>query len=446
MRRSTLALVLTLLAASPATAQEALSMDAAVDEALMANPSLRASVLAARSAARLVRQQESLYHFVLQLDGTATIGNTPQLSIAPTIVYPYTESVELGAQITRAFPWGTSITLRVDASRIFSRRFFTPMSGGMGGLVTTGPGYGLGLELTVSQSLLRGLGEQFGLATLYQARAEQIGADRTRDRDASALVRDLLSAYWELWYAERVIAVERSARDLSARLVEEAEQRATLGALAPADTLSLETQVATAASRIASAELAGENARTTLASLLGRTGTSLPSTNEEPPRLAPVAVSDAARRAIESAPEVIEAEAQLESARVLAGAAGASATAAPRRERHARRARPRLRRHRADLLDLRDAHRRAVPRDGHLRDAPRRHAAPHGRGASADRDPDRRAEPRCRARRGRESCKHCGADRSQRDRARRARRASRRPSHAARSPRKRSADRSVQAS
>jgi len=338
-----LALSLALLALAPrARAQDVLTMDHAADEAMAESPTLRAAVLSARSADRLVIEQENLFQFMLQLDATGSIGNTPQL--APTfnvttvpdgmggtrtvstptgtgiVTFPYAQTLDIGAQLSRALPWGMTITGRIDAIRNF--RVVQPTATSQT-LSTLGPGYGFNAQLNVTQSLLRGFGESVGYAPLYSARAARATTDATRDRVASALLRDTLVAYWELWYAERVVEIQHAAHDVIERQRDDAQRRTELGALAGADVLTLEAQLATTETAIANAELARATAAITLARLLGRRESgSIPATEGTPPHLAPVVVGAELARAVEQTPEVMEARAQIETARVASTIAG----------------------------------------------------------------------------------------------------------------------------
>lgn len=329
MRRLPWALALWLALVASAHAQDVLTMDHAAEEAMAQSPTLMAAVLAARSAQRLVVEQESYYQFMLQLDANGSVGNTPTPQLfdrtMPTlggyVGYNYAESLDLGAQLSRALPWGMTVTGRVDGLRNFRTQIILPGNPA----ITTGPAYGFNAQLSVTQSLLRGFGETVGYAPLHQARADHAGSVATRDRTASALLRDVLVAYWELWYAERTLEIQRAAREVLQRERDDMQRRVDLGALAGADALTLEAQIASIDASMASTELLAQTAAITLGRLLGRRDAGdAPSTQPEPPHLSPVATREAIAMAVDHAPEVVEARARIESARVLASIAGQS--------------------------------------------------------------------------------------------------------------------------
>ena len=335
------ACTLSLLTATPTAAQDArraLTLDDVVATAVDQSPTLRASVLSARSADLLVDEEAAAFPFRLQLDATGSVGNTPQLSptfttmtrpdgstvTVPTgtgiVTFPYTQSVDLGAQVSRALPWGMTLLARVDAIRTYRALLPTATSQQ---LAIVGPGYGFNAQLQISQSLLRGFGEDVGLAPLRLAEADRVTADATRDRTASALLRDVIVAYWELWYAERALEIQRTARDVFQRQWEDARRRADLGASAGIDALTLEAQLATADTQLASAELTTTQAAITLAALLGdrsERGAQL-STVAQTRTL--VSMDDASiETSIDGSPEVMEAQARVEATRVASRVAG----------------------------------------------------------------------------------------------------------------------------
>lgn len=309
------ALLLTLFTAPTARAQDdaprgtvAMSEIEAVRRALEGDPTLHAAALEARRSQLSVEAEEARYQLVLRLDGTANVGTTPSLTVG-NVIYPYSESINLGAELERAFPWGMVVTLGVDATRTFRRAAVIPT---MPTVVAIGPGYGLDVTLEVVQPLLRGFGDEVGEAELRAARAEARRTDLSHERAASELVRDVLLAYWELWHASRTMEVETEARGLAERRHEEARQRVELGAIERTDALAFATSLATAEEAVATARAAVTTRSLELGRLTG-VGSADLSAPPDPPRSTS---SDAVAQAIARSPELAVLEAEVDAARI----------------------------------------------------------------------------------------------------------------------------------
>jgi len=147
----------------------------------------------------------------------------------------------VGSQLSHTFRAGTQLTLRVEGYRSTSKQQLTP---GSGDSVSLGPSYGSVGRLTLAQPFLRGAGTDFSEAALRQARLARTSAQRGQDAAASQLLRDTLTAYWELWYRSRAVEIDEQAVEFAEKQREDAAKRAQAGALAPADVLSYETRVA----------------------------------------------------------------------------------------------------------------------------------------------------------------------------------------------------------
>jgi hypothetical protein len=78
------------------------------------------------------------------------------------VTNPYSQALDLGAQISRATPWGMTVMARVDGIRNFRVTQATATSQT---LSTIGPGYGFNAQLNVTQQLLRGFGTTVGYAS-----------------------------------------------------------------------------------------------------------------------------------------------------------------------------------------------------------------------------------------------------------------------------------------
>lgn len=234
-------LVALLLAASPAWAAPAsLSLDSALQEATNNNPTLAAAVHDYQAALANVDAEDALYAPKLLLDAGVTHTEVPRLSQNGTTLSG-SDTQTIGGELQHTFPWGTQLSLRLQGDRTTS----SPQTfAGTSNTVSLGPGYGLTARATVTQPLLRGFGTEVGESSLRQALLNRSGADKARDRVASEMLRDVMMGYWELWYAERALAIEQGALELAGRRRDEAKQRIAVGADAPFNLLTFETRVA----------------------------------------------------------------------------------------------------------------------------------------------------------------------------------------------------------
>jgi outer membrane protein len=182
-------------------------------------------------------------------------------------------------QLKKHLVEGTDLSLRLDATRQTSSQFFLlpPGTATFGLMVDPdgtfeahlGPGYGAALKLTATQPLLRGAGRNVGEADLRAARGQLTTAELSREEAASEVLRDALTAYWESWYANAAVEIERRARDAAQRQLDDATGRIRTGSLAPADGLTFETQVATRDEDVVRAESERSHRAAELARLLG---------------------------------------------------------------------------------------------------------------------------------------------------------------------------------
>jgi outer membrane protein TolC len=67
-------------------------------------------------------------------------------------------------------------------------------------------------------------------------------AARALERLRSALARDVLTAYYELWYATRALEIDRASLALVQQQDREAAARVEAGALSPVEVLTFQTR------------------------------------------------------------------------------------------------------------------------------------------------------------------------------------------------------------
>ncbi|MCC6521886.1 MAG: TolC family protein [Polyangiaceae bacterium] len=197
---------------------------------------------------------------------------------------------------------------------------------------SVGPSVDGQLYLNARQPLLRGAGTDAVLAPLRDAEVGLTQAERAREQAESELLLAVLTAYYELWYAEEAVSVEEQALAVAQRQYDEAELRQKeLGTEAPVDVLSFATQLATGrqslsnarATRAARAIALGR--QLALGAVAARTldAVTPPPESADPPPL-PRLLDDARARSSELA----ALAAQVEAARI--GLASAAASDAPR--------------------------------------------------------------------------------------------------------------------
>ncbi|RLB56033.1 MAG: hypothetical protein DRI90_19015 [Deltaproteobacteria bacterium] len=238
----------------------------AVGEAMERNPSLRASLYDYQQAHQTVLAEDSIYVPRLQLDAGVTHSESPRLAAEGTTVSS-ADSIDLGSELNHSFPWGTAFSIRLEGSRSTSTSQLFP---GSDQTVTTGPGYGLLGRLSVTQPLLRGFGSDVGEASLRQAILSRTAAELSRDRAASETLREVLVAYWELWYGDHALAIEQAAAGLAVRRRDDAKRQVEAGAMAPVAVLPFETRAAELEQSVLMSEAQGQQQSLGLGLMLGR--------------------------------------------------------------------------------------------------------------------------------------------------------------------------------
>lgn len=243
-------------AAAPASAlvvpardpsRRGLTLEQAVALARRNSPTQSAVELTRERARAAVRAEEGRYPFLLGGDAGYTRATVPRLGPEDSVRSTTSQSLTLGAAIRRNFPIGTSAEIRVEAESFDDLSDNDP-------LLSTGSGYGMSARASLAQPLLRGAGSRVGEAELRAARVSRDSADRTVRRVSSELVRDVMLLYWELWFAEAAIEIERGALALAREQEREALVKVEQGALALADSFAFSTRVAELEESLVSAE------------------------------------------------------------------------------------------------------------------------------------------------------------------------------------------------
>ncbi len=322
---ATLSIACAAVAVSASAQTRTLSEQQAIEQAMTGNPSLRAALIDVKEADQRVLSAEGTYVPTLALDAGYTHSESPRASSSGQITKSTSDNWGAGAELRHTFPWGTQLTLRMEGNRTTSR---VPITSVASQTATLGPTYGLTGRVSVLHPLLRGSGTTVGEAAMRQARLSRTSSERARDQAASQLMRDVLVAYWELWYSDQATGIEKQARTLAQQQRDDTERRIKSGDLAPVDLFTFETRLAELDQSVAVAESSRRQKAVELARLVGKddpAGVTTPAATAPPADLAaPVSLSAAQEAAMAQSPEIKQAEAQVALARDKVKTAGES--------------------------------------------------------------------------------------------------------------------------
>jgi outer membrane protein TolC len=279
-----------------------------VSIAAVNNPGLRSAMLEYQSAQWSVVAEEARFALVLEVDGGVTF-NRDRTELLGTTSTSHSYTASAGAELRKHLIWGTDLSFRVEGS--------PPPVVPEG---QANPGYGFAARFAVVQPLLRGAGREVGEADLLAAQARRTSAEHARDRAASDLLRNVLTAYWELWYAGAAAGIQEQSKALAQKQRDEAAARAESGSLAPADVLSFDTRVATREEEIVNAYVERDRRQLELYQQLGTldkaAATGLPA-EQVPPTPVPLP-GDVEKAALAESPQIRELEAAVELSRLQA--------------------------------------------------------------------------------------------------------------------------------
>ena len=220
---------------------------------------------------------------------------------------------------------GTNLGFRVEGSWFTSRAQLFP---GSDQFVDIGPGYGVSARLTLAQPILQGAGTDIGETDVRMAHIDRTRAVKVKDRVASQLLRDVLNAYWELWYASEAVRIDTAARKLAEDERNQQQARIDADAEAPVEIYPFETRIAELDEALLASELERQRRAMQLGLLLGKPGKQsrdLVTEGAAPPDPKVIADDEAlVAEAMNAAPELAEIDAEIAQADETKRVAGES--------------------------------------------------------------------------------------------------------------------------
>lgn len=306
-------------AAAPEISGQPIDAESAVRRALQQSPVMKSAALDVEQAKQGVIAEEGRYPYVFQADVGHTRSASPRIGPGDSVSTSYSRSYTAGAALRRTFPFGTTAEVRVEGERFESEIGSTDI-----GSTRIGSGYGATARATVNHPLLRGSGRDVGELELRTARQARTLSEQARARAVSETARDVLLAYWELWYADEAVRIERSALELARQQEREAREQQAQGALAPADVYTFSTRVAQLEETMVSALIQRQQRSLELTRLMGGSPDGAPQlVASDTPTPGPMPSAKQIEAALrESSVELAELRAQVELARTRAEVAG----------------------------------------------------------------------------------------------------------------------------
>jgi outer membrane protein TolC len=208
-------------ATAPATMPDSLSVQEAILVGLQNNVNLR--VQRTNVPLRRTDEQSARAAFDPTVSGSLQGGRAGVGAPGSTTI----DSINANASVTEFLPTGTTIQGSVGTANSFYSE----------------SNEGINASLTVTQSLLRGIGLDVNLATLRQAEISTKVSQYQLRGVAESLVATIEETYWNLAYAERQVGIVENALKLAQDQLDSTNASITVGRVAETERAAAEAQV-----------------------------------------------------------------------------------------------------------------------------------------------------------------------------------------------------------
>ncbi|MCX4245051.1 TolC family protein [Paraliomyxa miuraensis] len=161
-------------------------------------------------------------------------------------------SVGANFGVSRNLETGGNVNFTVRATRTLTEQPLNFFDANAGSYQLAS--YALVPTLTVSHPLLRGAGLRVNRADINRARIAVSQAEAQRQITAQNMVRDIISAYWDLLFAHRDLENKRRSVGLAQRQLERTQALVAAGRQSPVDAKAVEQALAARESDVINAE------------------------------------------------------------------------------------------------------------------------------------------------------------------------------------------------
>ncbi|MBC8133015.1 MAG: TolC family protein [Deltaproteobacteria bacterium] len=294
-----------------------LSLREVLQQASTGNPDLRRQRVAINLANANVLAAEGQFDFALTGDATFARRFSPRIStsqILPAFAQTFTANLAL----VRPLESGGQISLAaqdiVSNSQICITQPSMPSVCTFGGNLTY---YNSNLNLVFTHPLLRGFGTEIATANLRKQRIQRDVSLLNRQAAAAVVIRDVVSAYWDLGYTADDLQIRRSAVTLAQQQRAYTQAQVDVGRLGQADLAAVDRAIADRLQDVALAEQTLLIRALDLERLMGRAVVATfvaPTPSERPSSSEPAPIDTVAEtaRALQSSPQLRALRAGLE--------------------------------------------------------------------------------------------------------------------------------------
>ena len=250
----------------PPFPSDELELSAVLQRSLETNLDLSANAIDIDISEAQVMAALGAYDVFITAGVNGNMSQTPQRGSAFTFALG-ARTVGANFGVSRQLETGGNVSVDIRASRNLTDQpinFFDANAGSFS-LAT----YSVVPTLTVSHPLLRGAGLRVNRADINRAKIAVSQAQATRQLTAQNLVRDIISAYWDLLFTHRDLENKRRSVDLAQSQLERTRALVAAGRLSPVDAKAVEQALAARESDVINAENALLDASLNLRTLMG---------------------------------------------------------------------------------------------------------------------------------------------------------------------------------
>lgn len=232
----------------PPPVGEAIKLEAVLATAIRRSPTLESATIDVEVARAEVLRAAGITDFLLFAGGSFSRRKVPTVA-GETYAISSVDTLSFEAGLSKVLPTGGTIGIQTTLDRSRQEAVIIGME------QDESTRYDASVTAFLDQPLLRGFGPNATYAAEHQAEQAARAAVLQRRATAQGVVRDLISAYWEVSYAQADLAIRRSSLDLARERRRLTEASVRLGQVAPTEVVAVDQIIATREEEILGAEL-----------------------------------------------------------------------------------------------------------------------------------------------------------------------------------------------